>query len=124
MLGNGEPGVEVEAAAGKANWVKRASEASGLTLAGFRDLFGGAGLAEARMSAACIVLGRTICRLPGNIWQAPDRIIQGRLKSMIFLWKWRGTRAVRGFKLRFTSLYNAGFLLIQSVTSLRSHLIL
>ena len=39
-----EPGVEVEATE---NWVKR-------TLAGFRDLSGGAGLAEARMSAALL----------------------------------------------------------------------
>ena len=36
------------------NWVKRVSEASGLIFAGFRDFFGGAGLAEARMSAALL----------------------------------------------------------------------
>ena len=43
--------------------------------------------------------------MPGNIWRAPDRIIQERLESLEHLWKWRG---VQGFKLRFTSLYNAG----------------
>ena len=88
VLGNGTgagPGVEVEAVAGTANWVKRVSEASGLTLAGFRDLFGGAGLAEARMSAAllgCIGASRQKIRdernrlsMPGNIWRAPDQII-------------------------------------------------
>ena len=56
VLGNGtgaEPGVEVEAVV-TANWVKRVSEARGLTLGGFRDLFGGAGLAEARMSVALL----------------------------------------------------------------------
>ena len=36
------------------NRVKRVSEPSELTLAGFRDLFGGAGLAEARISAALL----------------------------------------------------------------------
>ena len=58
MLGNGfgtDAGVdsEVEAVAVTENWVKRMSEANGLTLAGFRDFFGGAGFAEAlaRMSA-------------------------------------------------------------------------
>jgi hypothetical protein len=63
MLGNGtgaEQGVdtvEVEAVGVTENWVKRVSEANGLTLAGFRDFFfffGGAGLAEARMSAALL----------------------------------------------------------------------
>ena len=57
MLENGtgaEPGVEVEAVAGTANWVKRVSEASGLTLAGFRDIFGGTGLAEAEMLVALL----------------------------------------------------------------------
>ena len=57
VLGNGtgaEPGVEVEAVAVTENWVKHVSDASGLTLAGFRDLFGGAGLAEARMSTALL----------------------------------------------------------------------
>lgn len=65
MLWNGtgtdsEPGVEAfEAVAVKENWVKRVSEANGLTLAGFRDFFGGAGLAEAlaRMSAALLAMG-------------------------------------------------------------------
>ena len=55
VLGNGtgaEPGVEVEAVV-TVNWVKHVSDANGLTLAGFRDLFG-AGLAEARMSAALL----------------------------------------------------------------------
>ena len=87
MLENGtgaELGVEVEAVAVTENWVKRVSEARGLTLAGFRDLLGGAGFAEARMSAAllgCMLEGRkyamnrTIFRPPGKIWHAPDRII-------------------------------------------------
>jgi hypothetical protein len=64
MLENGtgaELGVEVEAVAVTENWVKRVSEARGLTLTGFRDLLGGAGFAEARMSAAllgCMLEGR------------------------------------------------------------------
>ena len=67
-----EPGVEVEATE---NWVKR-------TLAGFRDLSGGAGLAEARMSAELLgCIGARIrdeqncLSTPGNIWRVPDRII-------------------------------------------------
>lgn len=60
MLGNVagvELGVEVEAVTFTGNWVKRGSEASGLTFAGFRDLFGGACFAEARMSAALLGVG-------------------------------------------------------------------
>ena len=56
MLGNGtgvELGVEFEVEA-IVNWVKHVSEAIELTLAGFRDLFGAAGLAEARMSATLL----------------------------------------------------------------------
>ena len=47
-------GVEVEAVAVTENLVKRGSEANGLTLAGFRDIFGGAGFAEARISGALL----------------------------------------------------------------------
>ena len=57
MLGSGmgaELGVKVEAIAVTENWVKCVSEARGLTLAGFRDLLGGAGFAEARMLAALL----------------------------------------------------------------------
>ena len=59
MLGNGtgvELGVEfeVEAIVVAEIWVKHVSEAIELTLAGFRDLFGAAGLAEARMSATLL----------------------------------------------------------------------
>jgi hypothetical protein len=46
--------VEVEVTV---NWVNRASEANGLTLGGFRVFFGGAGFAEARMSAALLGVG-------------------------------------------------------------------
>ena len=49
-----DPGVEVEAVAVTENLVKRGSEANGLTLAGFRDIFGGAGFAEARISGALL----------------------------------------------------------------------
>jgi len=49
ILGNGTgTDVEVEAVAVTKNCVKCVSEASGLTLAGFRDIFGGA---KARISA-------------------------------------------------------------------------
>ena len=52
-----ESGAKIEGVAATENRVNRGSEASGLLLAGFRDLFG-AGFTEARMSAAllgCIV---------------------------------------------------------------------
>ena len=55
VLGNGteaEPGVKIEAVVTE-NLVKRVSDANILTCADFRDLFG-AGLAEARMSAALL----------------------------------------------------------------------
>ena len=48
---------EVEAVAVAENRVKRGSESNGFTLAGFRDFFGGAGLAEARISAALLGIG-------------------------------------------------------------------
>ena len=65
MSGNGtgvELSVEVEVVADRENLLKRGSEASGLSLAGFRDLFpgavfGGAGFAEARMSAELLGVG-------------------------------------------------------------------
>ena len=65
MSGNGtgvELSVEVEVVADRENLLKRGSEASGLSLAGFRDffagaVFGGAGFAEARMSAELLGVG-------------------------------------------------------------------
>jgi hypothetical protein len=60
MLGNGtgtELGVEVEAVTENRVPLERVSEAKVLTFAGFRDLFGGAGLTEARMSAALVGMG-------------------------------------------------------------------
>ena len=56
VLGNGteaEPGVEIEAIVTE-NLVKCVSDANGLTWAGFQDLFGGACLAEARMSVVLL----------------------------------------------------------------------
>jgi len=49
-----EPVVEVEAVAVTENLLKRGWEVNGLTLADLRDLFGGAGFAEARMSASLL----------------------------------------------------------------------
>ena len=78
--------------------VNRVSEATGLMLAGFRNLFGGAGLAEARMSAA--LLGYAMNRNAREYLACTGLNYIGEVSR-------RATDPHgQGFKLRFTS---AGF---------------
>ena len=114
MLGNGrgaEPGVvEVEAVAVTENWVKRLSEANGLTLAGledFRVLFGAAGLrvAEARMSAAVLGLGIIVRVKAKNMCTGPDYLGKDgnrrRGTPMSVVHSFRSSTSAQSFRYQF-----------------------
>ena len=121
---------EGDASAVEENLPKPISEARGLAFAGLRDFLVGANVADANILAALLgcIVERGFCigsRGPERkANRRPERFGVGRTDCLgevrnhrTFYGNWRGSRAVQGFKLRWTSLY-IEVLIYRLVTSL------